>query len=253
MHPVLIELGPVTLYSYGFFIAAAFILAMAWTMREAGLKGLDKRFVLDIGFYVLLGGLLGARLLFVALNPELYTDDPLGVFKFWQGGLNFMGGAFLASLFLIVYLRVNNQKILPWLDTAAPGVALGLFVGWLGCLAAGCGYGRPADFFWSITFTDSQALAPLFVSIHPAQAYHALAALGCFIVMLLIKNSFRVSGRLAGVFLIMYSLLRMIMDFFRDDLGLELGFMSVNQVLGLAVLAVGLILYFQKAGYEKSF
>ncbi len=251
MRPVLLELGPITLYSYGFFMAAAFILGMAWTIREAGQKGMDKGFVLDIGFYVLLGGLLGARLTFLAFNPDFILDDPLGIFKIWKGGLNFMGGAVLASLFMIIYLRVNNQKIMPWLDASAPGVALGLFVGWLGCLAAGCGYGKPADLLWSITYTEPQAFAPLFVSLHPTQAYQAMAALLCFMVILMIKNRIKGSGRLAGIFLIMYSLLRMLIDFLRDDISPDLGFLSVNQILGLAVVVIGLILYYQPFGYAK--
>lgn len=244
MHPVLIETGPITLYSYGFFMAAAFLLGMAWTMREAGLRGLDRRFVLDIGFYVLLGGLLGARLSFAALNPDLFLDDPLGIIKLWNGGLFFWGGAFVAALFMIIFLRAKNQRILPWLDAAAPGVALGLLVGWLGCLAAGCGYGKPADLPWSITYTHPEAIAPLFLALHPTQAYHALAALACFTVMMLIRDSFIVSGRLAGFFLIMYGLIRNLIDFLRGDVPGDFFFLGVNHGLGLAVVAVGLILYY---------
>ncbi len=251
MHPILIEIGPITLYSYGFFIAAAFLLGMAWTMREARLQGLDSRLVLDIGFYVLLGGFLGARLSFVTLNPDLFLSDPLAVFKLWQGGMIFMGGAILAAVFMMIYLTLQNQKILPWLDAAAPGVALGLFVGWLGCLAAGCGYGKPADLWWAVTYTHPDTIGPLFAPLHPTQAYHALAALACFIVILLIKNNLRVPGRLAGVFLIMYSLLRILVDFFRDDLTADLVFLSVNQALGLAMVVVGLILFYLPQGHRK--
>ena len=251
MHPVLIETGFITLYSYGFFMTAAFLLGMAWTMREAGLRGLDRRYVLDIGFYVLLGGLLGSRLLFAAFNPDLFLNDPLGIFKLWQGGLIFMGGAIVAALFMIIFLRMKKQKILPWLDAAAPGVALGLVAGWLGCLAAGCGYGRAADLPWSITFTHPGSIAPLFMTLHPSQIYHILAALVCFVVLLQLKNKLTAGGQLAGVFLIMYSLLRMLADLFRGDVQPELVFMGINQALGLALVAVGLILFHMPFGHEK--
>ncbi|MFN2268090.1 MAG: prolipoprotein diacylglyceryl transferase, partial [Desulfonatronovibrio sp.] len=150
MHPVLIEIGPISLYSYGFFMAAAFLLGMAWTMREAGIKGLDRRYVQDIGFYVILGGLIGARLSYVAAYQDIFSGDPLGVLKFWKGGFLFWGGAVLAALLMILYLYRKSQSILSWLDAAAPGTALGLSVGWMGCLASGCAYGKVSDLPWSI-------------------------------------------------------------------------------------------------------
>ncbi len=251
MHPVLIELGPITLYSYGFFMAAAFLLGMTWTMREAGLKGLDDRYVLDIGFYILLGGILGGRLLFAAINPDLFRDDLLGLFKLWKGGLIFMGGAIVASLFMVIYLRVKNQKILPWLDATVPGFALGLCVGWLGCLAAGCGYGKPADLLWSVTYSHPDTIGPLFTPLHPVQAYQALAAFACFVLVLSIKNRFIANGRLAGFFLIMYSLLRMLIDSFRGDIQADIAFLNMNHVLGLAVVAAGLALFFLPTGDKK--
>ncbi|WP_028575641.1 prolipoprotein diacylglyceryl transferase [Desulfonatronovibrio hydrogenovorans] len=251
MHPVLIEAGLFKLYSFGFFIAAAFLLGMAWTMREAVQKGLDQRLVLDIGFYVLLGGLAGARLLYVAFNPGVFTDDPLGIFKFWKGGLIFMGGAVSAGLLMIIFLARRKQPILPWLDAAAPGIALGLFVGWLGCFAAGCGYGKPCDLPWCAVFTHPDSLGPLFKALHPTQIYHALVALVCFILLLGVKARTRDQGRIAGLFLVLYPLAGMTVDLLRNDLSRELGIVSVNQVLALGVLVAGLILVYRKTGHYK--
>ncbi|MFP4108819.1 MAG: prolipoprotein diacylglyceryl transferase [Desulfonatronovibrio sp.] len=250
MHPVLIEFGPITLYSYGFFVAAAFLLGMAWTMREAEISGLDSRIVLSIGFYVLAGGLAGSRLLYVLVNPDLFQGDPLGIFKFWKGGLAFMGGAAAAGFCMIVVLYRRKEKILPWLDACAPGVALGLFTGWLGCLAAGCGYGKPADLPWSIILTHPDAAGPLFVPMHPVQAYQALAALACFIILLLIRGNFKASGQRAGFFLVVYVLLRMLIDFFRADIQVNSLFMSVNQTISLAVVLVGLLLFYLPSRYR---
>jgi phosphatidylglycerol---prolipoprotein diacylglyceryl transferase len=251
MHPILIDLGPLSIYSFGFFIVASFLLGMGWTMREARLKGLDSSLVLDMGFYVLLGGLLGARLSYATLNPGPFLHDPLAIFKLWQGGMVFMGGVLVAAAFTIIYLKIQNQKILPWLDAAAPGLCLGLAAGWLGCLAAGCGYGRPADLAWAVTYTHPEAIGPLFTALHPTQAYHALAALTCFLVIMLVKKNLRSPGRLAGLFLIMYSLLRTLIDFYRDDLSPDLVFLSLNQALGLAMVAVGLVLFYLPGKHVK--
>ena len=251
MHPILIDLGPLSIYSFGFFIVASFLLGMGWTMREARLKGLDSRLVLDIGFYVLLGGLLGARLSYATLNPEPFLADPLAIFKLWQGGMIFMGGVLVAGAFMLIYLKIQSQKILPWLDAAAPGTALGLATGWLGCLAAGCGYGRPSGLPWAVTYTHPEAMGPLFTALHPTQVYHALAALTCFLVIILVKERLRSPGRLAGLFLIMYSLSRTLIDFYREDLNADLVFLSLNQALGLAMVAVGLVLFYLPGKYLK--
>ena len=247
MHPVLIEIGPFTIYSFGFFLASAFLLGIAWTMREARLRNLDERLALDIGFYVLVGGLLGARISFAVFNPHLFFSDPWSLFKLWTGGLIFMGGAFTAAMFMVFFLRLKKQPILAWLDAAAPGAALGLFLGWLGCLASGCGYGMPAELLWSITFTHPHAAGPLFTPLHPTQAYHALAALACFVFILSIKGNFHVQGRLAGAFLIMYSLLGMLIDHLRADIQAELYFLSLNQAGGVAGVVAGLVLFYVPA------
>lgn len=245
MHPVLIEFGHNALYSYGFFISAAFILGMAWTMHEAALKGLDNRLVLGLGFYVLLGGMLGVRLTYVAINSHAFVDNPLDVITLWNGGMVFMGGALVAALFMFLFLLTKKQNILQWFDAAAPGVALGIFLGWLGCLAAGCGYGKPSDLPWSITFTHPHAIGPLFVSMHPTQVYQALAALVSFIILVLLRDRFSKHGQLAGLFIIIYSPARVMIDFFRGDIEAALFFLSVNQALGLAVAAAGLFLFIQ--------
>ncbi|RQD56862.1 MAG: prolipoprotein diacylglyceryl transferase [Desulfonatronovibrio sp. MSAO_Bac4] len=243
MHPVLIELGPISLYSYGFFIAAAFLLGMAWTMREAGNKGLDSRYVQNLGFYVILGGLAGARLSYVAAYQDVFSGDPLGVLKFWKGGLLFWGGAVLAALLMVLYLYRKRQRVLSWLDAASPGTALGLSVGWIGCLVSGCGYGKPSDLAWSIMPTHPDAIGPLFVSLHPVQAYHAVVALFCFFMLLILKNRVSVQGRLAGIFLISYPIMRIIVDFWRGDLQPEFWVMNISQVIGLGIVAIGIFLY----------
>ncbi|WP_045210650.1 prolipoprotein diacylglyceryl transferase [Desulfonatronovibrio magnus] len=242
MHPVLIEFGHFAFYSYGFFVSAAFLLGMAWTMREAEIRGLDHRLVLDAGFYVILGGILCSRLVFVAANFEMYSDDLLDILRLWKGGVVFMGGAVSSALMLIVFLHYKKQPVAKWLDAAAPGAALGIGVGWLGCLASGCAYGKPTDLFWSITYTHPDAVGPLFVAMHPVQAYQALAAFLCFIFLVLVRNKIAEPGRFAGLFLTIYVPLRMAMDLFRGDLQPELGIISINQVLGIAVFVTGVVL-----------
>ncbi len=244
MHPVLIKLGNLTVYSYGFFISAAFLLGIAWTMREAEKKGLKSALVLDAGFYFLLGALSGALLASIAQNPGLLSQGLAGIFKIWQAGLNFAGGAVGALVCNALYLRRKGENVRDWLDALVPGASLGVGVGWLGCLASGAGYGKPADLAWSIMFTHPESAAPLFENLHPVQAYHAGAALLIFVLVTVLRSRFSRSGGLAGLFMMTYTAVKLGIDQCRADLTPELYVLAVNYGLALIPAVWGCYLLF---------
>jgi phosphatidylglycerol:prolipoprotein diacylglycerol transferase len=246
MHPKLITIGPFTIYTYGFFIAAAFLLGMTWTMREARTRGLDPKLVSDLGFYLILGGILGARLLYVLICPGYFLKHPLEIFMFWKGGLVFLGGAIVGAICGFVFLRKKKQPIWPWLDAIAPGLALGQAVGRLGCFSAGCCYGKKCSLPWAVTFTNPDSLAPLYVPLHPTQIYHSLAGLLTFILLLSFKKRLKGPGQLMGMFLILYSVLRFSIEFFRGDYRGTIGFLSVTQVLALGLFALGFLILLKR-------
>jgi len=243
MQPILIEIGGVSIFAFGFFIATAYLLGMAWTMREAGKKGLDSGLVLEFGLYVLLAGLMGARVLHVLVHPGNITAEPWSIFRFWDGGLEFLGGALLGSAVLIVYLLRKKQDVLAWLDALAPGVALGLILGWTGCFFAGCGFGSPTDLPWGVTYTHPGSLAPLFVQVHPIQIYYALGSLAIFTVLVLFKNRPNMTGQLAVLFLILYAVLNTGIDFFRDGHQELVWLFSFNQIIYLVFFFTGMGLF----------
>lgn len=245
MFPVLLELGPLTLHSYGLFIALGFLTGLWWTAREAQSRGLDPALVQDLGFYAILFALIGSRILYVLLSPGYYLAHPLEALMFWQGGLVFQGGAIAVVLALWVILRRGGQPILPWADAFMPGLALGQFFGRLGCLAAGCCYGKACDLPWAITFTDPRALAPLNVPLHPTQLYDALGELLAFLLLRLLSPRLRHRpGRLAGIYLLYYAPLRIGTELLRADFRGHLGDFTPTQAiaLGLAILGVWLVL-----------
>jgi phosphatidylglycerol:prolipoprotein diacylglycerol transferase len=248
MHPKLITIGSFTIYTYGFFIAAAFLLGMSWTMREARYRGLNPKLVSDLGFYLILGGILGARLLYVLINPRYFLEHPLEIFMFWKGGLVFLGGAIVGAICGYVFLRKRNQPLWPWLDAVAPGLALGQAVGRLGCFAAGCCYGTKCTLPWAVTFTHPDSLAPLYVPLHPTQIYHSLAGLVTFIFLLVAKKRLKGSGQLMGLFLILYAFFRFSIEFFRGDYRGSIGILSVTQILALGLFILGLwVIYKRRA------
>ncbi len=251
MQPILIDIGGLSIYAYGFFLATAYLLGMAWAMREAGQRGLDQGLILEFGLYVLLGGLIGSRVLHVILNPETITGGFWGFLRFWDGGLVFLGGVLAGGGILVWYLLRKNQEILTWLDALAPGVALGVMVGWVGCFFAGCGFGKPSDLPWAVTFTHPDSMGPLFVSLHPTQIYHVLAALLVFAALLVLKRRLRAPGQLTGVFFVLYSVFRIGIDFFRDDHQALVALLSTAQAICLILLAAGLWLLLGKSTDQR--
>lgn len=166
MNPVLFSIGPVDIYSYSVYLTAGCLLAFAWAMREARLKDLPFTMAPVAGIIATVSGIIGARILYAALYPQEFAQNPIEIFYIWQGGLVFSGAFIFGSLGGLLYLKFYEQEILPWLDCFAPAVALGQAVGRLGCFFAGCCYGKPTDLPWGVVFRNTDSLAPLFQPLH---------------------------------------------------------------------------------------
>jgi phosphatidylglycerol---prolipoprotein diacylglyceryl transferase len=217
MFPVLFQVGGFSLHSYGLFIAAGFLLGIGLAAREAGQKGIPVEKILDISFYILFSAILGSRLLFVIFNYPHYLQHPLDFFKVWEGGLVFYGGLILSTL---TGIWAAHKQQLPFWETAdlfAPSIAVGQIFGRLGCFAAGCCFGKPTNRFWGVTFTHPDSLAPTGIALHPTQLYEVLAALIIFVILWLIKDRQKFSGSLFLIYLFLYGLGRLILEFFRGD------------------------------------
>ena len=246
MHPVLIEIGPLTIHSYGFFIAAAFLLGMWVAKREAPKYGVDPHFVPDLAFYLIVSAIAGSRILYVLLDPRPFFDDPLLALQFWKGGLVFVGGVVAAVITAWVVMRKKNQPFWKWADVFAPAIAAGQFLGRVGCLMAGCCYGQPTSLPWAVTFTNPQSLAPLHIPLHPTQIYHSLAGLITCIVLLLTRSRLPGSGQRFGLFLILFAVFRFQIEFFRGDFRGAVGPLSLTQVAAILVFFLGMAVFLTK-------
>ena len=246
-----ITLGPFALHTYGLFVAAGFLLGIGWSMREARERGLNPDLLSDLGFYIILGAILGARLLYVLINPTYFWNNPMEVFMFWKGGLVFSGGAILATLMGWAFLKVKKQDPWRWMDTLAPGVGLGEAIGRIGCLAAGCCYGDVCDLPWAVTFFHPDSLAPLHVPLHPTQLYHSLAGLACFAATLALKTRLRGTGQLMGVFLVLFGAFRYVIELFRADYRGDLGPLSVTQLIALGAMGLGIFIILHRRRHVR--
>jgi len=238
MHPDLFSIGPFTLHTYGLFVAMGFFAAIVVTLKLGRAEGIDPKQITDMGFYMILAAILGSRAMYVLMNLPYYIDRPLDMLKIWKGGLVFSGGVIAALVVIVLYIRKHALSFLKVGDLWAPGLALGQGIGRIGCLMAGCCYGKPTHGVWGIVFTNPRCLAPLNTPLHPTQLYASLSGFVLFFILLILRKKRAFEGQVFLWFLILHSMARLFMERFRgDDRGILPGTdMSVTQGVTLVIL-----------------
>ena len=254
MYPRLFELGPITVYTYGVLLAAAYLLGLKFAMVRAKAIGLDAVRVLDLGIYIIISALVGAKLLLLVTDFRSFRADPRELLTLARSGGVFYGGLILAVIVALWYIRRAGLPLWRTCDVFAPGIALGHVVGRFGCFFAGCCYGKPTTLPWGITFTDPFAAAnvgtPLGVHLHPTQLYEA-GAEGLILLGLLLteKKGRPYPGRTFWLYILLYAVTRFIIEYFRGDERGTVGIFSTSQFISLvlAPLAIGMLVYLARA------
>lgn len=253
MYPRLFELGPVTVYTYGVLLAAAYLFGLKLAMVRAKARGLDANRVLDLGIYIIISALVGAKLLLLITDFRTFTANPGELLTLARSGGVFYGGLILAVTVALVYIRRVGLPLWTTCDVFAPGIALGHVVGRFGCLFAGCCYGKPTKLPWGITFTDPFAAAnvgtPLGVALHPTQIYEAGAELLILVVLLMTERKGRAfAGRTFWLYMLLYAVSRFIIEYFRGDERGTVGMFSTSQFISivLAPLAIAMLVYLSR-------
>ena len=248
MHPVLFHIGPVTIYTYGVLVAFGVLLGLWYSRQHAPAAGLDPDRVWNLGIYMTLVALLGAKLWLVALYAPYYWAHPREMLALstLQSGGTFYGGLIAALLFAVPYTRRYKIPFLPLVDTYAPGLALGHAIGRLGCFAAGCCWGKPTWLPWGVPFTNPTAAelvgTPLGIPLHPTQLYEAVAEFVNFLVLVSLGRRQRFTGQLFGTYLLLYGVERGSIEFVRGDPERTLlfhGAFSLMQVVSLLMILLG--------------
>ena len=245
MYPILYKIGPITLYTYGFFLALGFLVAILVAGREAKRLGLSEGHFFDLCFYLLIAAIVGSRLLFVLVDLGLFLKNPLKIFAIWEGGLVFHGGLIAALATAFILMRRYKMPWLPTFDALAVGTPLGVTFGRIGCFMAGCCFGRPSSLPWAVRFTNPESLCPIQESLHPAQLYEAILSLMVFGVVFWLRKRKRFDGQILATYLMLAGLIRFTVEFFRastlaDPRGPEIIFhMPATQVgaLGIALIS----------------
>jgi len=258
MYPILFHFGIFTIYTYGVFVALGVISGITVAKFEAVRVGVDPDRIMDLCFYVILSAIIGARLLYVATNLNFFMHYPLEIIKIWNGGLVFYGGFIAALIAAVAVIRAYRLPLGKTADIAGLSVPLGHFFGRLGCLSAGCCYGKACSLPWAITFHNPNSLARIGVPLHPTQIYSAMSNLSIFIILFFIRKHKRFDGQIFWLYVLMYGVLRSIIEIFRGDFrgAYIFGVLSISQAIGLsmAVLALAMlvILYTRSVRVDRN-
>jgi phosphatidylglycerol---prolipoprotein diacylglyceryl transferase len=256
MHPVLFQIGKFPIRAYGTLIVAGFMLGLWRTMRRCAAllttapdgspRRIEPDHVFDLAIPGLMAGLLGARLLFVALNWGSYAGSPAEILKIWSGGLSLHGGLLAGILYLLAYCKIKKVPLLPMADVCAAGWSLAYVVGRFGCLFNGCCYGGTCDLPWGIRFPDERfpgSNPPIYTPpSHPTQIYGSLFNLVFFVILAQWEKRKRTDGEIFYAYIGMYGFYRFVVEYFRvggtaDYIRPNIP-LTLTHVISLAMMAV---------------
>jgi phosphatidylglycerol---prolipoprotein diacylglyceryl transferase len=244
--PKLFHLGSFYLPTYGVLVALGFLAGLWVAVRLARRMGVQAELITNLAVYCALAGLIGAKILMIIFDwgdpqkPPIFSLATLQAAGVWQGGL------LLAIIVAILYIRHNKLPLLDTFDAFAPGVAIGHAIGRIGCFAAGCCWGNRCDLPWAVTFHNPEAAdltgVPLGVPLHPSQIYEMLSECALFGFLYWRFGKPHSSGKIMGMYLVLSSALRFLIEFTRfHEQGLHWG-LSLTQWIAIALATGGVAL-----------
>lgn len=272
-----LEAQALPLHTYGLMIALGFISAIHLTGREAERTGFAKKEqIFDFAFHALIWSMVGSRVLFILVNwdgPNGYRAHPENILKIWTGGLVFFGGFIGATLASVVWAKRNQVDFRQLADVVIPTVALGHFFGRMGCIAAGCCWGKVCvdpGFPLGIEFPPGALAysdmakrggeASAWIAehghtqpLHPTQLYEGGGELILFLLLTWYRPRKRFHGQILAMWLMAYSVLRLSIETFRGDWGRGMllkipeadpVLLSTSQTIGIGLFLLGLTLFF---------
>lgn len=251
MLPKVLDLGPITIHTYGLLLAIAFIAGIWIASRNARKAGINPDSIWNLGLIVIFSALVGSKLLLLFSDYRYYSQNIREIFSLstlrstgvYYGGLLLALGS---AAWYVVKRRIPAGRLA---DLSAPGIALGQAIGRMGCLSAGCCYGKPTSMPWGITFTNSYAYenvgVPLNIPLHPTQVYESLGAFCLFLFLMWRLSRRHFTGQIILEYLFLYAALRFALEFFRDDdRGFVLyGLLSTSQFIAVLTVLVSAVVY----------
>lgn len=244
--PVAFSLGPLHVRWYGLMYLLGFV--GGWALGRYRAKqpnsGWTAAQIDDLVFYIALGVILGGRIGYILFYSfGSFLQNPLILFRIWEGGMSFHGGFLGVLLAMVLFARKYRKRFWATIDFIAPLIAPGILFGRIGNFINGELWGRVTDLPWGMVFRQTGDGLPR----HPSQLYEAaLEGVALFAIVWLFSAKPRPTMAVSGVFALAYGIFRFLVEFVRQpdpQLGyLAFGWLTMGQVLSLPLIAVGAVL-----------
>ncbi len=241
MIPVLFDFGFFKIYSFGLMVAIAFLSASWMVSRELERRNLHPSHAEGFPLAAMIGGVVGARLYYLAEHTEKLFRNPLGAL-FGGSGLTWYGGVLGGAVAVIFLAHRHKQSIWDVCDAFAPGLAAAYAIGRIGCQLAGDGdYGIPSDLPWAMAYPH--AIVPTDIPVHPTPVYETLAmGLAAWVLWRLRTRPWANNGGLLALYLVLTGIERFLVEFVRTNARSVFG-LTVAQVTSIAAVALGLWIF----------
>lgn len=243
-----IPLGFFSIKIWGFMVAMGMLMGLLISIKTAVKKGISKEFMLDLFFWTIVSAMIGGRLFYVLQYLPEYFERPLDILKIWEGGLTFYGGVIGGLAAMLILLKKHNIRFWKMADILAPGVALGIGIGRLGCFLIGDHLGKKTDFLIASEYLGEMRHEPSF--------WLVVNGWVLFAVLMYFRKRFEKEGTLAMFTIVWYTIARFLIDFLRaEDLGQRLSDprlwgLTYSQILSLIILG-GTLGWAYKKGFFK--
>lgn len=258
MQPILFRIGDVGIPAFFFMIMVGALVGTEIARRAARNEGLSEIVILDMAIIAIIASVIGARLFHVAFedtaivtgDAHYYLHNPIRILYFWQGGFVSLGAFIGTIISWIAYLYIRKQPLLRYFDVMAFATPVVIFFVRIGCVLAGCCYGKPTDFFIHLVFRHPGSTAYEYfpnTPVHATQCYAMANAVVMFVLLYFVRRHRRFYGQVLSVFLMAYGLLRFFIEEpLRGDVdrGVYLdGLLSTGQIVMAGFFAGGLMIY----------
>ncbi|MDA9935502.1 prolipoprotein diacylglyceryl transferase [Candidatus Marinimicrobia bacterium] len=256
MYPVIFEIGPIKIYSFGLMLVTAFYTCYGLLYLEMKRLKYDTEIASDIIFWSAVGGVLGAKIYYLIENLDRTIQDPMGMI-FSGSGLVFLGGLIGSIICVSVILKNRN---LPWYlfaDIIAPLIMIGYAIGRLGCFLVGDDYGLPSSLPWAVSFPeglppttissfaayypwiDTSGISSEVFKVHPTQLYESVVAALLFFLLWSRRKINQRSGTMFFSYLLLAGIERFSIEFLRTNEKYLFDTFSGAQMISFLMIFIG--------------
>lgn len=244
MRPVLFEIYGLKVYGYGLMIAIGIIAAIYIGERVSKKKDIKPDDVFTLSIYVIIGGILGGKLLYILVEIKQFINDPYEFIHTMGSGFVIYGSIIGGVVAAYIFCRQKELKFLMVLDLLIPAVAIAQGFGRIGCFLAGCCYGKVTDSFLGVSFNSP--FTPDHFERYPTQIFSSIFdfALGILLLGYWFKTKDKkTSGNVFALYLIIESTGRFMIEFLRDDPRGSIGPFSTSQFIGIFGFLIGVVMF----------